>query len=112
MTDKNPRYKKERPPPVVIRRKNLGPMQDLLLRTCWPNKDNEVSINYLARIMCLSEQTIYAWIRKGWIPAHHIDHLIKLNHSWANDHQILKASVNWDRVVARSDYAPYQKGAQ
>ncbi len=49
--------------------RDLGPLGELLLKACPPDKNNIQSIPILATAIKVSSQAIYKWIRKVKVPA-------------------------------------------
>ncbi len=50
------------------KRESWGPLGDLLLKCCPPNKRGETSINVLSPALNVSRHSIYKWLRQGKIP--------------------------------------------
>lgn len=58
------------PKPSILRKEDLGPLQDLLLKACPPDPETGVkSIALLAKILKVNAFSIYKWIKAGHIPA-------------------------------------------
>lgn len=54
--------------PSVGRIKNLGALQELLLKACPPDTNNNISIPVLARALGVSSQYVYLWIERDKVP--------------------------------------------
>ncbi|MGI9503712.1 MAG: hypothetical protein ACR2RE_11735 [Geminicoccaceae bacterium] len=50
-------------------RRDLGPVQGLLLKACPPDDNEVVSVNKMAEIMGLAPQSVFRWCRLNAIPA-------------------------------------------
>lgn len=70
-----------------------GPLHDLLLDVCPPNKDGVKSIPVLAQHLGLSNQCIYFWIAKDRIPAGHAKALVKASGGRVSLEKIVKFVV-------------------
>lgn len=64
--------------PIIRRLSEGGPLQDLLLKICPPNKEGVKSITVLADAMGISSQAIYRWIDNKRIPSAKTKTLVKL----------------------------------
>lgn len=64
--------------PIIRRLSEGGPLQDLLLKICPPNKEGIKSITVLADKMGISSQAIYRWIENKRIPSSKAKVLAKL----------------------------------
>lgn len=64
--------------PIIRRLSEGGPLQDLLLKICPPNKEGVKSITVLADKMGISSQAIYRWIENKRIPSSKAKVLAKL----------------------------------
>lgn len=53
---------------IVVRHKDKGALQSLLLRACPPNQDGEKSITILANVLGLSAWAVHKWCNRGKIP--------------------------------------------
>jgi hypothetical protein len=53
---------------VILRHRDNGPLHDLLLRACPPNRNGEKSITILANKLKLSSWSVHKWIQNGKIP--------------------------------------------
>ena len=53
---------------TILRHQQLGPLHDLLLTACPPDKDGTKSISVLAEKLKISAWSIHKWVQKGKIP--------------------------------------------
>lgn len=58
--------------------KDLGALQDLLIRACPAGEDGRRSIPRLATHLQISSQYIYRWINKNSVPAPFVSKIISL----------------------------------
>ena len=65
--------------PAKSRYKDLGPLQDLLLRACPPDERGKTSIPALARALKISHQYIYRWIDEGIVPPKFVSRIVALS---------------------------------
>lgn len=77
--------------PIIRRLSEGGPLQDLLLKICPPNKEGIKSITVLADKMGISSQAIYRWIENKRIPSSKAKVLAKL----AGDRATLEEIVEY-----------------
>lgn len=59
--------------------KDLGPLQDLLLRVCPPDRDGAISVPILSRHLEMSPWGVYKWIRNAKIPGNKVTRLVELS---------------------------------
>lgn len=59
--------------------KELGPLQDLLLRCCPPDEKGRTSISILAKAIGMSNYGVYLWIKHEYVPQKRIQQLVKLS---------------------------------
>lgn len=64
---------------TIRRLSDKGPLQDLLLEICPPDKDGMKSITVLAAAMTLSSWAVYRWIKTNRIPPQQVKRLVKLS---------------------------------
>jgi len=69
---------KKTKPPTIRRLSDKGPLQELLLEICPPNKDGIKSITILAKALKLSSWAIYRWIDTNRIPPARVKMLVKV----------------------------------
>lgn len=62
---------------AVRRIKDLGPLQDLLLRCCTPDTKGRRSISILAKQLGLTSCAVYKWISEEYVPQKRIAQLVK-----------------------------------
>ena len=67
--------KKRRP----SRYKDLGPLQDVLLKACPPNVDGHVSITVLAEALGCTPQYIYSWLKRKRVPSRYLHPIVALS---------------------------------
>lgn len=79
------------PESFVYRHKNLGPLHDLLLRACPPDKTGKQSLSVLSDLMGVTPWGILCWVHKGRIPPARVN--------WLVEHS--------DGRVTREDFLPY-----
>lgn len=77
--------------PVMVSRKSLGPLHDLLLRACPPNEKNEKSIYVLADRLGIRPWAVYKWISRNHIPARRAKEIVDIA----------------DGEVSISEFSPY-----
>lgn len=65
-----------RPPRRVT--KDLGPVHDLLLRACRPDRNGQVSIPILARDLEMSAWGVYKWCHGSRIPGNKVARLVEI----------------------------------
>lgn len=53
---------------TILRHQDLGPLHDLLLKACPPDKNGIKSISVLAERLEISAWSIHKWVQKGKIP--------------------------------------------
>lgn len=64
--------------PVIVTKKQLGPLHDLLLRACPPDENREKSIYVLADRLGIRPYAIYKWIRNGRIPPNRAKEIVHI----------------------------------
>lgn len=79
--------------PTIRRLSQGGPLHDLLLEICPPNKEGVKSITVLAEKMGLSSQAVYGWIDNGRIPASRAKKLTELSKGRVTLEKIVKFVV-------------------
>lgn len=62
----------------ISRYKELGPLQDLLLKACPPDSEGKRSIPVLAKHLGLSNQYVYRWIKDASVPAKYVRKLVEI----------------------------------
>lgn len=65
--------------PKTSRYKDLGPLQDLLLKACPPGPGGNKSIPVLSRHLATSHQYVYRWIDENRVPPKFVVKLVKLS---------------------------------
>ena len=65
--------------PTKSRYKDLGPLQDLLLQACPPDKRGKASIPALAVALNISHQYIYRWISEKVVPVKYVSKLVSIS---------------------------------
>ena len=66
------------PDTTILRHKDAGPLHDLLIRACPPNRKGQKSIPVLAKAMELTKWNIYKWIKRGRVPPERAEEIVKL----------------------------------
>lgn len=79
--------------PTIRRLSEGGPLHDLLLDICPPNKAGVKSITVLAERMGLSSQAIYGWIDNERVPANRAKKLAELSKGRVTLEKIVKFVV-------------------
>lgn len=64
---------------AIRRHRHLGPLHDLLLDACPPDKEGNKSIVILAKRLEISAQYIYAWIKTNRVPPKFVKPIVKLS---------------------------------
>lgn len=80
-------------PSTIRRLAEGGPVHDLLLKVCPPNKQGVKSITVLAKTMKLSSQALYGWIANERIPASRAKALVKLSKGGVSLEEVVKYVV-------------------
>ncbi|MCQ4311713.1 helix-turn-helix domain-containing protein [Pseudomonas stutzeri] len=63
----------------MSRYKNLGELQDLLLRACPPDSTGKRSIPVLAKHLGVSNQYVYRWIEEKSVPPKYVTKLVEIS---------------------------------
>ncbi|MGH9933387.1 MAG: hypothetical protein ACREA9_29745 [Pyrinomonadaceae bacterium] len=74
---------------MIRRIKELGPLQDLLLKCCPPDGKGRRSIPLLAKQLDMTAYGVYKWIGDGHVPSKRIFELITL----------AKGAVTWEEFL-------------
>lgn len=61
------------------RYKDLGPLQDLLLRACPPDDKGKRSLPVLARALGVSHQYVYRWVKEAKVPQKFLGKIVALS---------------------------------
>ena len=96
-----------RPRPARINRhKNLGPLHDLLLKACVPEKKTrKKSITVLAKDIGFTNWGCYLWIKKGRLPAARAKQVVDLHAKYAN-----RVDLPQEERVSLHDFDDYVFG--
>lgn len=95
---------RRKPMPMIDRHKDLGPLHDLLLKVCVPEKKTrKKSITVLAKQIDFTPWGIYLWIKKGRVPAGRAKTLVGNHERYAKSVGGLPPK---ERVTLR-DFDPY-----
>lgn len=63
----------------ISRYKDLGELQDLLLKACPPDKNGKRSIPVLAKHLGVSNQYVYRWIDEESVPPKYVRKLVEIS---------------------------------
>ena len=63
----------------ISRYKQLGPLQDLLLKACPPDAEGKKSIPVLAKHLDVSHQYVYRWIADDAVPPRFVKRLVEIS---------------------------------
>jgi hypothetical protein len=74
---------------MIRRIKELGPLQDLLLKCCPPDGKGRRSIPLLAQQLNMTAYGVYTWIGDSHVPSKRVFELIALS----------KGAVTWDEFL-------------
>jgi len=65
--------------PEISRYRELGDLQDLLLKVCPPGEAGKKSIPVLAKKLGVTHQYLYRWIAENTVPAKFVPTLVSLS---------------------------------
>lgn len=88
--------------------KSLGPLHDLLLHACPPNKDGIKSIPILADDhLSMTPFGVYKWIRNAKVPPEKAQLVVQINNEYWEKEGEEGREVPDDAVVSLDDFHPY-----
>lgn len=64
---------------AIRRRKEMGPLQDVLLKFCPPDENGRRSIPLMAAALGISTQALYAHIRKKSLPVRRAKQVVQMS---------------------------------